>query len=55
MYPNASVSGEFFSHPESKYFSLEKVGQDQVKDYANRTGRTVEFVEKFLTANLNYR
>lgn len=55
MYPNASVSGEFFVHPESKYFSLEKVGKDQVEDYARRKGKTVDFVEKFLPTNLNYK
>jgi 5-methyltetrahydrofolate--homocysteine methyltransferase len=55
MYPNASVSGEFFVHPESRYFSLEKVGKDQVEDYARRKGETVEYIEKFMPANLNYR
>ncbi|MEZ5104913.1 MAG: methionine synthase [Draconibacterium sp.] len=55
MYPNASVSGQFFVHPESKYFSLEKVGKDQVEDYARRKGETVEFIEKFLPTNLNYK
>jgi len=55
MYPNASVSGEFFVHPESRYFSLEKVGKDQVEDYARRKGQTVGFVEKFLPTNLNYK
>lgn len=55
MYPNASVSGEFFVHPESRYFSLEKVGKDQVEDYAKRKGETVEFVEKFMPTNLNYK
>ncbi len=55
MYPNASVSGEFFVHPESRYFSLEKVGKDQVEDYARRKGETVEFIEKFLPTNLNYK
>lgn len=55
MYPNASVSGEYFASPESKYFSLEKIGRDQVADYARRKGKTVEFIEKFLPANLNYR
>ena len=55
MYPNASVSGEFFVHPESRYFSLEKVGKDQVEDYAKRKGKTVDFVEKFLPTNLNYK
>jgi 5-methyltetrahydrofolate--homocysteine methyltransferase len=55
MYPNASVSGEFFVHPESRYFSLEKIGRDQVADYARRKGETVEFIEKFLPTNLNYK
>ncbi|MBT6005066.1 MAG: methionine synthase [Prolixibacteraceae bacterium] len=55
MYPNASVSGEFFIHPESRYFSLEKVGKDQVEDYAKRKGKTVDFIEKFLPTNLNYK
>ncbi|WP_372949517.1 methionine synthase [Mariniphaga sp.] len=55
MYPNASVSGQFFVHPESRYFSLEKVGRDQVTDYARRKGKPVEFIEKFLPANLNYK
>lgn len=55
MYPNASVSGEFFAHPESRYFSLEKVGLNQVKDYAKRKNKPVDFVEKFLPTNLNYR
>ncbi len=55
MYPNASVSGQYFAHPESKYFSLEKVGRDQVTDYARRKGKSVEFIEKFLPVNLNYK
>jgi len=55
MYPNASVSGQYFAHPESRYFSLEKVSRDQVQDYARRKGKPVEFVEKFLPTNLNYK
>lgn len=55
MYPNASVSGEYFAHPESRYFSLEKVGRDQVEEYANRKNKPVDFIEKFLPANLNYK
>ena len=55
MYPNASVSGEYFVHPESRYFSLEKVGKDQVEDYAKRKGESIEFIEKFLPTNLNYK
>ncbi|WP_319591915.1 methionine synthase [uncultured Draconibacterium sp.] len=55
MYPNASVSGQYFVHPESRYFSLEKISKEQVKDYAKRKNEPVEFVEKFLPTNLNYK
>jgi 5-methyltetrahydrofolate--homocysteine methyltransferase len=55
MYPTASVSGQFFAHPESKYFSLEKVGKDQIEDYARRKGISVEMVEQFIPLNLNYK
>jgi len=55
MFPTASVSGEFFVHPESKYFSLEKVGKDQVEDYARRKGVSVEVIEQFMPSNLNYK
>jgi len=55
MYPTASVSGEFFVHPESKYFSLEKVGKDQIEDYARRKGVSMEVIEQFMPSNLNYK
>jgi 5-methyltetrahydrofolate--homocysteine methyltransferase len=55
MYPNASVSGQYFAHPDSKYFSLEKIGRDQVADYAERKGKSIEYIEKFLPVNLNYK
>ncbi len=55
MYPNASVSGQFFAHPESRYFSLEKISKDQVADYAKRKGEKIDFVEKFLSTYLNYK
>jgi 5-methyltetrahydrofolate--homocysteine methyltransferase len=55
MYPNASVSGEYFVHPQSRYFGLEKVGLDQVADYARRKGKPIEYIEKFIPSNLNYR
>ena len=55
MYPNASVCGQFFAHPESRYFGVEKVGRDQVEDYAVRRGVGVDYIEKFLPANLNYK
>lgn len=55
MYPNASVSGQFFVHPDSCYFSLEKVGKDQILDYASRKNESLDFIEKFIPTNLNYK
>lgn len=54
MYPASSVSGFYFSHPDSKYFGLGKVGKDQVEDYANRKGIELSKIEKWLSPNLNY-
>ena len=55
MYPNASVSGQYFVHPNSKYFSLDRISKDQVEDYARRKEVNTEYVEKFLPTNLNYK
>lgn len=55
MYPTAAVCGQYFANPESRYFSLEKIGKDQVEDYARRKGVSVELVEQFLPVNLNYK
>lgn len=55
MYPASSVSGLYFSHPESKYFGLGKIGEDQVEAYATRKGLTKQEVEKWLAPNLNYK
>ncbi|MEQ8470815.1 MAG: methionine synthase [Marinoscillum sp.] len=54
MYPAASVSGFYFSHPESKYFGLGKIYKDQIEDYARRKGMDVERIEKWLAPNLGY-
>jgi 5-methyltetrahydrofolate--homocysteine methyltransferase len=54
MWPGSSVSGLYFAHPESRYFSLGKIGRDQVEDYAVRKGMTVVEVERWLGPNLNY-
>jgi 5-methyltetrahydrofolate--homocysteine methyltransferase len=48
MYPAASVSGWYFSHPNSKYFGLGDVSNDQVEDYANKKGWTKEEAEKWM-------
>lgn len=52
MYPHASVCGLMFAHPASEYFSVGKIGEDQLIDYANRRGKSVEEMKKFLAANL---
>ncbi len=54
MYPAASVSGLYFSHPEAKYFSVGKIEKDQVIDYHKRKGMSLEEIEKWLSPILNY-
>jgi 5-methyltetrahydrofolate--homocysteine methyltransferase len=54
MWPGSSVSGLYFAHPESRYFTLGKIDRDQVADYAARKGMTVPVVERWLGPNLNY-
>ena len=52
MSPPASVSGYIFSHPASSYFSVGKIGNDQLKDYASRKNMTFEEASRWLSANL---
>ncbi|HWB14601.1 MAG TPA: methionine synthase [Pirellulales bacterium] len=54
MYPAASVSGLYFAHPESRYFSVDRITRDQVEDYARRKGMSVTEVERWLAPNLGY-
>ena len=54
MWPGSSVSGLYFAHPESRYFSLGKIDRDQVADYSERKGMSVSEVERWLGQNLNY-
>lgn len=54
MWPGSSVSGLYFSHPESYYFGVAKVERDQVEDYARRKDMAVEEVERWLGPILNY-
>jgi 5-methyltetrahydrofolate--homocysteine methyltransferase len=54
MYPAASVSGLYFSHPEAKYFTVGKIGKDQVLDYHRRKGMSVDEIERWLNPILNY-
>jgi 5-methyltetrahydrofolate--homocysteine methyltransferase len=54
MWPGASVSGLYFSHPQSHYFGVGKIERDQVEDYAKRKGWTVAEAERWLAPVLNY-
>lgn len=54
MYPTSSVSGFYFAHPESTYFGLGKIAEDQVMSYASRKGITLQQAERLLSPNLAY-
>jgi 5-methyltetrahydrofolate--homocysteine methyltransferase len=54
MWPGSSVSGLYFAHPESRYFSVGKLGRDQLVDYHARKGMTLAEVERWLSPNLGY-
>ncbi|MEE8408512.1 MAG: vitamin B12 dependent-methionine synthase activation domain-containing protein, partial [Myxococcota bacterium] len=54
MTPTASVCGLYFNHPDARYFSVGKIGRDQVEDYATRKGWSVAETERWLQANLDY-
>ena len=54
MTPAASVSGLYFAHPAARYFSVGRIGEDQILDYARRKGQSVEDVERWLGFNLAY-
>ncbi|HET7348330.1 MAG TPA: vitamin B12 dependent-methionine synthase activation domain-containing protein, partial [Acidobacteriaceae bacterium] len=54
MLPGSSVSGLYFAHPESRYFSVGKIDRDQVEDYAQRKGISMAEAERWLGPNLNY-
>ncbi|MBK1849713.1 methionine synthase [Marinobacter sp. 1-4A] len=54
MFPTAAVSGWYFSHPESKFFSVGKIGVDQVEDYAERKGLSKAEAERWLAPSLAY-
>ncbi len=54
MWPGSSVSGLYFAHPAARYFTVGKIGRDQVADYHTRKGMTVAEVERWLGPNLGY-
>ena len=53
MLPTASVSGWYFAHPDSRYFGVAKISQEQVEDYATRKGVSIDKAEKLLSPNLD--
>jgi 5-methyltetrahydrofolate--homocysteine methyltransferase len=54
MLPTASVSGYYFSHPDSTYFGIGRIGKDQIEDYARRKGMTFKIAERWLAPYLAY-
>jgi 5-methyltetrahydrofolate--homocysteine methyltransferase len=54
MTPASSVSGLLFAHPDSRYFSVGRIGQDQAADYARRRGIPLTEAERWLRPNLAY-
>jgi 5-methyltetrahydrofolate--homocysteine methyltransferase len=54
MFPTAAVSGFYYSHPDSKYFSVGKIARDQVESFAKRKGMSIAEAERWLAPNLGY-
>src|SRR4029450_500341 len=54
MTPAASVSGLYLAHPRARYFTVGRIGEDQIADYAKRKGMTIESVERWLSSQLAY-
>jgi 5-methyltetrahydrofolate--homocysteine methyltransferase len=54
MWPGASVSGWYFSHPDSQYFVVGRIAEDQVEDYAARKQLSTAEAERWLSSNLGY-
>jgi 5-methyltetrahydrofolate--homocysteine methyltransferase len=55
MWPGAAVSGWYFSHPQSQYFVVGRLGRDQVVEYAERKGWSLREAERWLSPNLGYQ
>ena len=54
MMPAASVSGLYFAHPQARYFTVGRLGEDQIASYARRKGIAVDEAERWLTSQLAY-
>ena len=53
MTPGSSVSGLYFAHPQSRYFGVGRIGNDQLEDYAARRGVSIEQATRWLRPNLD--
>ncbi|MBC9033158.1 methionine synthase [Sphingomonas sp. JC676] len=53
MLPTAAVSGFYFGHPQAEYFGVARIGQDQLEDYAQRRGISLELAQRYLRPNLD--
>ena len=53
MLPTAAVSGFYFGHPESAYFGVARIGEDQLADYATRRGVDLDTARRWLRPNLD--
>jgi 5-methyltetrahydrofolate--homocysteine methyltransferase len=53
MFPGASVSGFYFAHPDSKYFTVGKIGEDQLQDMVKRRKISEDLMKSWLAPNLN--
>ena len=54
MMPTSAVSGYYFAHPDAQYFGVARIGRDQLEDYAQRRGVSIEQAEKWLRPNIGY-
>ena len=53
MLPTSAVSGFYFAHPDSSYFGVARIGQDQLQEYAERRGVDIEIAKRWLRPNLD--
>jgi 5-methyltetrahydrofolate--homocysteine methyltransferase len=54
MWPPASVSGYYLAHPESQYFSVGRIGRDQLEEYAQRKGFDIPTAERWLASSIGF-
>ena len=54
MEPAASVSGLYFTHPQSRYFTVDRIARDQVENYSRRKQMSMSEIEHWLSQNLGY-